>query len=87
MYAIGQRPGVRLAQKQMNMFRHNDVTVYPKGKVPAGVFENLQEKIARCSSLHVLLPAITAEGHEMRLSRLLYAYQTIGHANHSKTKD
>jgi hypothetical protein len=68
MDRIGQRTRTGLAEEQMNMLRHNHVSVHAQRKLLAGLFKSFQEQGAYCGGIQPRLPSIATEGDEMRLT-------------------
>ena len=82
MYRIGQRARTGLAEEQMNMLRHNHVSVHAQRKLLAVLFKSFQEQGAYRGDIQPRLPSIATECDEMSLPRVLQSYQPLRHAYH-----
>jgi len=60
----------------MNMFRHDDITRYPKTILAARLLKRLFEEPLRVSRLQQRLPAIATEGNEVQIAGPLMSLQS-----------
>jgi hypothetical protein len=63
----GKAAGFRLTQKQMNMFRHDDIADHSKQIFLACLFQNLEKDIPPISAAQKGEPMVTTEGDEMEI--------------------
>jgi hypothetical protein len=75
----GKTSDLRLAQEQMNMFRHNHVSSHAKQIFLAHVFEDLQKDIPRFGGIQKWKPVIATEGDEMEIVTAVISSESSWH--------
>ena len=79
MDRLGERAVVWLAEQQVNVFGHDNVSVDAHVEVMTHGLKAKWEQVVNCGTDEIGLAAITTEGDEMRLSGFLKPAQASGH--------
>jgi hypothetical protein len=82
MNRLGQRAMLRLAEQQVNVFRHHHLSVDAHVEATTHGFEATWEQVVNYGVDEIGLAAITTEGDEMRLSGFVKPAQTTWRENH-----
>jgi hypothetical protein len=69
----------RLADKQMNMLRHCNVTANHKVVTAPGAPQGILKQVARCRRAQMLEAVITTEGEEVKITRVFVTDQSSWH--------
>ena len=80
MNGIRQLGFGRLADDQVNVLWHYDVSVDTQGELTARVLQTLNEEVEQFGSREIWLVAITTEGYEVGLAGFLEAMEAAGQA-------
>ena len=70
---------LRLADQQMNVFRHDHIAGDVKAVLAAGLFQRLLKQALGQGAGQPRLPTIAAEGDEVQVARLLVPLQSPRH--------
>jgi len=69
---------LRLAQQQVDMFRHNHVTDHDEMVASPNLFQDFQKQIATTSRGDQWASLVTTRGDEVKISGTVAAPQTLG---------
>ena len=78
MHGIGQRSLLRFADQQMNMFRHNHVSVNAHSEAASHVLQTRNHQVIGIRRIEIGSSAIATEGEEVGLPGLLETSQITG---------
>jgi len=70
---------IGFAQKKVDVFGHDDISVHPQLKTPAHSLQTHREEVIDSRTVEEGLPPITTERNEMRLSGFVEAVETARH--------
>jgi len=76
---IAQQAPLRFAQQQVDVFRHQEVSIDAQSTLTTDTFQRSEKIVAEVFIRQTRLTAITTESNEVRLPGLLKAYQSLRH--------
>ena len=82
-----KRPALRFAQQQMDVFRHNDVSVHARLVTSADDLQLLLQNAPGLGCAQPWLAPVTTESDEVKLSRLVEAAKAPRHAGETTADD
>ncbi len=81
VHRIRQSRTRRFIDQQVNVFRHDHISIDADAEMPSHFFETCDEQVIEIGRLEARLSAGTTEGEEVGLSGLLKASQTSRHSD------
>jgi hypothetical protein len=79
LHGFGHHVFGRLAQQQMDVFRHNNIPEDMNLKAPAYLFEREQERTFHMRLDKKRQPMIATEGEKVCLARMMKPFESFGH--------